>query len=66
VADEYTCSYCGGTFQRVTEGWSDEQALAEYDERFPAFTYEDRAIVCHDCYLELMDRIDKGPLANRN
>lgn len=32
MAEQYTCAACGNTYE---EGWSDEEARAEYAEVFP-------------------------------
>ena len=54
---DFTCALCHGTFE---EGWTDEEALAEYNA---AFTEEERAepreIVCDDCYKKIMKWADR-------
>ena len=47
---EFTCAMCGGTFE---QGWTDEEAEAEYTSAFTELSKEqkeDRAEVCDDCY----------------
>ena len=54
TGESYTCERCGGTF---TKGWSDEEALAEAQDLFPAAHIaepDDQATVCDPCYREIM------------
>jgi len=45
---EYTCEYCGGTFQRT---WTDEESLAQTKADFGIHVRpDDAAIICDDCY----------------
>ncbi len=49
-AKMFTCDMCDGTFE---QGWSDEEAEAEYAGEFnelSAQQKEDRGVVCDDCY----------------
>lgn len=48
----FTCDLCGGTFEKA---WSEEEAQAEAERLFSPAELEDTAIVCHDCWLSLMD-----------
>jgi hypothetical protein len=48
---QYTCAYCGGTFNK---GWSDEEAMAEQEEAFPDVNLSDCAMVCDACYKRIM------------
>ena len=54
LGESYTCERCGETF---TKGWSDEEAMAEARDLFPAehiATPEDQATVCDGCFREIM------------
>jgi len=47
----YTCALCHDRFSFVLDGtWSEEQAKEEYERHFPASKWEDRKIVCDDCW----------------
>jgi hypothetical protein len=48
----YTCDSCGGTFE---ECWSDEEAIAEFREKFPAYPLTEARRVCDDCYRKIME-----------
>ena len=39
---------------RRSKGWSDEEAAKEFGEKFPRSSLEDAAVVCEDCYNEIM------------
>lgn len=47
----YTCDNCLKTFD---EAWSDEEASAEFNKDFPTSEIRDAAIVCDDCYKEMV------------
>jgi DNA-directed RNA polymerase subunit RPC12/RpoP len=52
--EKYTCAACGGIFEK---GWSDEEALKEYEEtsfktKPPVGVHTD--LVCDVCYEKLM------------
>jgi len=49
--NEYTCSMCGGTFEKA---WSDEEAWEEHDRNFPGSPRDDACIVCDDCYKKMI------------
>lgn len=49
--DEYRCDACGETF---TKGRSEEQQLADMKTNFGDLPEEDRAVVCDDCFREIM------------
>lgn len=54
TGESYTCERCGGTF---TKGWSDEEALTEAQDLFPAAHIAepaDQATVCDPCFREIM------------
>lgn len=46
MTDTFTCDGCGRTYQK---GWTDEEAKAEYAERFPGQEDAETATVCDDC-----------------
>lgn len=48
---EYTCDSCHEVFE---EGWTDEEASAEFCKSFPEHDIRDAAVVCDDCYKMLM------------
>ena len=56
AAKTFTCKCCGNNFEFERENWSDEQAYAEYDERFTEekAAGEERDIVCDKCYNRIM------------
>ena len=44
---EYTCVICGGVF---LNGWSEEEANAEFAKNYPSSDINDTEVVCDDCY----------------
>ena len=56
MADTYTCSSCGRTFEKE---WSDEQAMQEYEEMWGNYSGE-TAVVCDDCWHYIMSRLASG------
>ena len=56
MAEQYTCAACGNTYE---EGWSDEEARAEYEDVFPGRDIDDADVVCDTCYQEIV----RTPLA---
>lgn len=51
VVGTYICSLCGGTFGLIRdENWSEEEAKKEYHKMFPNSKWEDRTVVCDDCW----------------
>ncbi len=50
--ETFTCLNCLETFEK---GWSDEEALAEKDDLYSDTLLTDCAIVCDDCFNEIMD-----------
>lgn len=50
-AENFRCEQCGGTFEK---GWSDEDAEAERGAEFPSVPHEECALVCGDCYNQMM------------
>ena len=57
TSDKFTCSACGGEF---VKGRSDEAANAEARENFgveEASRREDMAVICDDCYSQMMERL---------
>ena len=53
----FTCDMCGGTFE---QGWTDEEAEAEYAGSFNELSpeqKEDRGEVCDDCYKVIMGEV---------
>lgn len=51
TADQYQCWSCGGIFNK---GWSDKEAIEELDNRMPGANLEECAVVCDDCYNEMI------------
>jgi hypothetical protein len=41
------CECCGGDFETNT---TDEEAVAEYKERFPGHQVEEAKVICSPCY----------------
>lgn len=52
----FTCDQCGSTFESTK---SDEKAREEYEENFPfeAARGGKHAVVCDDCFNEIMNRL---------
>ena len=57
---EYQCDNCMGVFEK---GWSDEEAQTEYETVFTGST-DETAIVCDDCYKEMV--VQDLPLLGEN
>ena len=53
--DEYTCAMCGGVFAAE---WSDEEAWAEHDNRFPGASHDNAAVICDDCYQTMFSGVE--------
>jgi hypothetical protein len=53
----YFCEQCRMTFPK---GWSDEEQAAEAAENFPGLPPEHAAVVCDDCYREIMGLPPRG------
>ena len=47
----FTCDSCGETFSMI---WSDEEASMEFEQRFEGGDISTAAVVCDDCYKEMM------------
>ena len=52
-SETYTCAACGGTY---TKRRSDATAMTESREIFGY--HDDLAVVCDDCWQEMMDNAD--------
>ncbi len=47
----YICSLCGGEFNLIRDDtWNEEMAKEEYNRLFPDSKWEDREIVCDECW----------------
>lgn len=55
--DTFVCDECGRTFPKG----DDAEALAEMKETFGDVPEKDRAVVCDDCYKEILGRIASIP-----
>lgn len=52
MSDTYRCAECGGIFEK---GWTDDEALQEYEAIFSASEKATpAAVVCDDCYQKIM------------
>ncbi len=51
----FTCVMCGGIFRK---GWTEADAVAEFNENFPGVAVERAALTCNECYKIIMERID--------
>lgn len=51
MPDTFICAECGGTFEK---GWTDEEAAAECQERFPGNQLDQCAVVCDECYQRII------------
>ena len=49
--DEFTCDCCHGTFEKA---WSGEEAMQEAEDNGFLDKPTPLAIVCDDCYVEIM------------
>lgn len=48
---EYKCDWCGEVFQLIrNEEWNEDKANKEYAEEFPGQSYNNRDVVCDDCW----------------
>lgn len=52
---EYLCDECGGVFEQYPE--DPVEAKVEVARNFPGLPIEDMALVCDDCYNEIMWRV---------
>jgi|KBSMisStandDraft_5_1062788.scaffolds.fasta_scaffold91445_3 hypothetical protein len=43
----FTCALCGKDFPM---GWTDEEARAEFEQKFPDLDIEDAEQICDPCY----------------
>ncbi len=57
--NQYTCENCNETYDYVnTTEWNDEKAKQEFLNKFPNCPNKYSAIVCDDCYQEIMKTIN--------
>lgn len=48
MPDTFTCAFCGDVCEKE---WTDEEAVAEYQQNFPdGVPVEEAVVVCDDCY----------------
>lgn len=47
----FQCVMCGETFQK---GWSDEEAMKEYEQNYGAHIGEEMDVVCDECHDAIM------------
>lgn len=50
-ANEYKCAQCGNVYEF---GWTEEEAKEECMKNFGTYNVKNMAIVCDDCYKEIM------------
>lgn len=55
---EYRCEACKGIFKK---GWSDAEALEEFQRDFPNVSMDDTGIVCDKCYKLMQVDIKLNP-----
>lgn len=58
--NEYKCENCHQTFKK---GWSDEEALQEFENEYtvkPDKITGGSVVVCDDCYHEIMNFVKRG------
>lgn len=60
TGSDFRCAACGKIFEKA---WTDEEAAAELAESFTGFEPSDCAIVCEDCYQEM---VASSPAAGRS
>ena len=51
--EEYICFMCLKKYE-YEANWSDDEAIKEYEDKFPEATKADMTLVCDDCYQEFM------------
>jgi hypothetical protein len=58
MTPQYTCERCKQTF---IKGWSDEEMLAEFNQKFNGHSpaRDDIVILCDDCYKLAMQEIQR-------
>ena len=49
---EYTCSACGGTFDK---GWTDEEALDEKEQMWGDIPLDQCDVICDDCNTKFLE-----------
>jgi DNA-directed RNA polymerase subunit RPC12/RpoP len=54
ITKTYKCAVCGGIFDSE---WTDEEAEAERQKNFGGEPKEDDALVCDDCYKEIIRQL---------
>lgn len=47
----YLCASCGNMFEK---DWTDEEAIADFNNDFPGYSKDDTVIVCDDCYQRIL------------
>lgn len=57
MTESFRCEACGGEFKK---GWSEEEAQAE--RRRNRFDQVDCAVVCDDCYKQIMEYAEREGL----
>lgn len=62
--NEYKCAFCGGIFNYIrNETWSEEKANEEYKQKFPGESFENRDVICDDCWQII--RPDRTTIPNK-
>jgi DNA-directed RNA polymerase subunit RPC12/RpoP len=56
----YKCEQCKQEFESPDNEWTNDDALDEFHARFPNDSIENTAIVCDDCYNQIMNLINKS------
>lgn len=52
---EYVCACCGETFEHEDD-WTEEDVNKEFEEKFGRAVTENDAVVCDDCYQQIMEQ----------
>lgn len=58
----FTCACCGGecSFVEPESGWTEKEALKEFEQNFPGVKLENAARVCDPCYKMLIAEVGLG------
>lgn len=57
MTKSFKCSNC---LEEFDAGWSDEEASVEFAQQFPHDDISNAALVCDDCYNEIMSPTPKN------
>jgi hypothetical protein len=55
---KFKCQACKGIFE---EGWTEEEALEEWNRDFPNVPFDESAVICDDCYKLMTKYFEEHP-----